>query len=153
MSMSTTIVYGYGFPADTVLDRNLRQFILNHAETIRSNHEEYAAELIEFAATDFGETVEDAFCDITCEESQQEGALAIVSNTMSEETGIGFEYQPGQEDCDSVPTILLTSALPWLYSEREKSLTMQEADQIMASYMSELGVPGEPGEISVEYCS
>ena len=151
MSKSATIVYGYGFPAESILDKNLRQFILTHAETIRSNHEEYAEELIRFAGTVFDETVEDAFCDITCEESQQEGALAIVSNTMSEETGIGFEYQPGQEDCDSAPTILLTSALPWSYNELEKSLTMQEANQIMASYMSELGVPGEPGDISVEY--
>ena len=70
---------------------------------------------------------------------------------MSEETGIGFEYQPGQEDCDSGPTILLTSALPWMFNDVEKALNLERANSIMSAYMAELGIPGEPEDISVEY--
>lgn len=151
MSMQSSIVYGYGFQATCIADERLRSFILAHAATIRENHDDYADDLLDFAANDFSASVEDAFCDLECEESQQQGALAIVSNTMSEETGIGFEYQPGQSDCDSEPTILLTSALPWMFNDAEKALNLERANTIMSAYMAELGIPGEPADISAEY--
>ena len=69
MSMQTSIVYGYGFQLACITDERLRSFILAHAATIRENHDDYADNLLDFAANNFSEPVEDAFCDLECEES------------------------------------------------------------------------------------
>ena len=41
--------------------------------------------------------------------------------------------------------------MPWELNEIEKSLTQDKLDNIMISYMRELSLSGEPGEVALEY--
>ena len=70
---------------------------------------------------------------------------------MSRETGIRFDYQPGQEDCGGSPHILVAECMPWELNEKEKALTQEKLDCILTLYMRELSLNGEPGEVSLEY--
>ena len=147
MSTSNRIVYGYGFPASGISDEKLRRFILAHANTILDNHEDYAERLVEIAEHDHFSSLEETFPDVRCEESLQEGALAVVSNTMSEESGVRFEYRTGDDAGGNGPVILLTSSLPLCFRETGRLPGMDTADRIMSTYMEELGIPGIPGEM------
>lgn len=85
--------------------------------------------------------------------SWQAGIGALVSNIMTEETGIRFKYQIsiGQDDCD-VPWILFSEALPWNFNQKEKELTAETLENIMTRYMTELDIcPDKIGFQTVEY--
>ena len=86
-------------------------------------------------------------CDCSC----AEGFGAVISNIMSRETGIRFEYQQGQDDCGSVPTVMFSDAPVWCYNEAEKNLTEDKFYEICDKYMHELGLEGRADYMEVEY--
>lgn len=148
MSMNTSIVYGRGFNVDGVTDGTLKLFARNHLASLRAClSQEELGEIEEYLGCDDEADFPEVECGISC----QRGTYAVISNVIREESGIQVQYEPGQEDCDSLPSILLAACLPWQYAEEEKLLTIQEYDDIISPYMVELGVSGNPDDLSVEY--
>lgn len=132
MSMSTSIVYGYGFPIKDVTVETINSFLETHTDLIPNYHtmEECEEELKKCLPKYY-----------TCGVSGQEGVGAVISNIMTKETGIRFEYQPSmQEYSDDSPCIIFSECLPWLLSEKEKELTQDSLDDIMMPYIKELGL-------------
>lgn len=132
MSMQSNCVYGIGFNTDTITKEALLAFINKHST-------DKAIENI------------DELLDIECMVTGQRGLHAIIANIMNEETGIQFQYEPGQEDTDSSPAVLFAPMYPWHMNFTEKLLSMPKLLEIIKPYMKELGVEGEPDEIRVEY--
>ena len=156
MSTRSSFVYGMGFEVDEVKTLAMVNFIKKHKETFcRSEKENQIFDDLE--DTDNGiftyNYMEEFFdnyeyaCDCSC----SEGFGAIISNIMSRETGIRFEYQRGQDDCGSVPTVLFSDAPIWCYNEVEKNLTEDKFYEICDKYMQELGLEGRADYMKVEY--
>ena len=156
MSMRSSFVYGMGFEVDKVSTLSMVDFIKKHKETFcRSETEKQIFNDLE--DTDNGiyayNYMEDFFnnYDYACGCSCSEGFGAVISNIMSRETGIRFEYQQGQDDCGSVPTVMFSDAPVWCYNETEKSLTEDRFYEICDKYMQELGLEGRADYMEVEY--
>lgn len=147
MSMQSTIIYGHGFEIHGE-DKALIAFISNHRKTIKQLCR--GEELLKYIA-DGGCTVIDDFFDMECEESGREGVYSIVSNVMRLETGIRFQYEPGDCECGSTDTILLAECMPWQMNDREKELTEEDLDAIVKKYVDELGIVTTQGFLGVEY--
>jgi hypothetical protein len=171
--MRTYIVYGYGF--ELPIDANLFvEFLKNHKDIfIKSNEEQELYDKfmalvneieeeftkdkeidpeceLDFGFTDdeFADIFEDYCCDIT----GMYGYGAVISNIMNRETGIGFEYQSGDSDCDSDPAVLLSAKLPWNYNDVERKLTIESLVEIIKKYTKELfGYPHSGVGLEVEY--
>ena len=128
MSMRSSFVYGYGFKVDEIKTSVMVNFIKKHKETFcQSDIEKQIFNDLE--DTDNGifayNYMEDFFGEYgySCELSGCEGFGAVISNIMSRETGIRFEYQRGCDDCGSVPTVMFSDCPVWCYNEVEKKLT------------------------------
>jgi hypothetical protein len=154
--MSTSIIYGYGFELGTIKPLVLIDFIKNHKNTFCKSDEEI--EMFEnLTDTDNGifayTYAEDYFEDYmySCDCSGQEGLGAVISNIMYRETEIRFEYQKGQSDCGSEPSILLTECCPWGYNEIERNLTKDDLYKICKMYMDELEITDDPDYLNIEY--
>ena len=66
--------------------------------------------------------------------------------------GIKFDGYIGQSDCDTEETIMFSETYPWLLTEEEKTLTLEDLREILSKFAEMLGVP--PGCIdyqSLEY--
>lgn len=170
MSMSTSIVYGYGINLENGIDKHfLIEFLTapDHKDTIlrRCNKKEIdvlqaalkiqntcnnpdLAELMETYEETFFEALEAVQDSIT----GIEGTYAIVANIMAEETDIRFEYQGGDDNCGSHPAILFSAAYPWRFNKIERELTEEKLDQIYTTYAIELGISLEEIDyLSIEY--
>ena len=87
----------------------------------------------------------------SCELSGCEGFGAVISNIMSRETGIRFEYQRGCDDCGSVPTVMFADCPVWCYNEVEKKLTEDSLLEICDKYTQELEIEVGADYTEVEY--
>lgn len=156
MSMRSSFVYGMGFEVNKVSTLDMVDFIKNHKETFCESETEKQI-FKDLEDTDNGifayNYMEDFFdnYDYACDCSYSEGFGAVISNIMSRETGIRFEYQQGQDDCGSVPTIMLSDVPVWCYNEAEKNLTEDKFYEICDKYMRELGLEGRADYVEVEY--
>lgn len=151
MSMKTWIVYGMGFEVNCS-DEALVNFIKKHKTAFCGTEEEVRlfAELRECVPDIF--YLDDIFELYECDVSGCAGPGAAISNIMSRETGISFEYQPGDIDCGSNHTVLLTESMPWHYSEEDKELTEDKLIAILRKYAAELGInKNDVGFCEVEY--
>ena len=150
MSMRNSFVYGLGFYCDC--DGNkLIDFVKAHKETFCMT--DYEKELyidildcIEETGYLF-ELLEDYSCDTT----GFNGIGAVISNIMSRETGVRFEYYPGEDACYTPNAICFTRSFPWLFNEIEKNLTRDKLEDICGKYMNELGITDEFSFLELEY--
>lgn len=140
MSMRSSFVYGYGFVIDVIEDEKLIDFIKNHKDTFckSDNEKELFEEMLEYTKDEYD--LEDFFEVYECEMTGMEGSGAVISNVISRETGIRVEYQMGQADCDSYPSVLFTETYPWLLNEKERNLTVESLTEILLPYVEELGL-------------
>ena len=157
MSMRSSFVYGFGFEVYDVKPLALIGFIENHKETlIKSDLEREMVETINntenglFAYNIAEEYFED--WEYACDVTGQEGFGAVISNVISRETGIRIEYQMGQSDCGSYPSVLLAETYPWLYNEKERNLTVDSLTEILLPYAEELGLSKDDIDaLEIEY--
>lgn len=70
---------------------------------------------------------------------------------MYRETGVRFEYQPGQSNCESYPSVLFIEGYPWTYNDIEKELTEEKLDKICKKYINELNTDMTPDYLEMEY--
>lgn len=147
MSASTAIIYGYGFGID-VTDEILVEFAKNHRDTVNNG---IGRKLL--AYIDDGNTnISEKFSTVPCGVNGKEGIYSLVSNVMRLETGINFQYEPGDSDCDCYDTILLAESMPWEMNDLERGLTEETLKSIMRPYMDELGYKDkEPDYVKMEY--
>lgn len=152
MSATESIVYGYGFEL-SITPVIFIKWIKKHKTTFCESADENALfeQLVLNESSIDDDVLSEVFCHYYCNSSSNEGVGAAISNIMSRETGIRFDYQPGQEDCGGSPHILMVESMPWELNEIEKSLTQDKLDNIMISYMRELSLSGEPGKVALEY--
>lgn len=156
MSMRSSFVYGMGFEVDKVKASAMVDFIKKHKETFCQSETEKQI-FNDLENTDNGifayNYMEEFFDDYSyaCDCSCAEGFGAVISNIMSRETGIRFEYQQGQDDCGSVPTVMFSDAPVWCYNEAEKNLTEDKFYEICDKYMQELRLEGRADYMEVEY--
>ena len=148
MSMSTSIIYGFGFICPEDKDSVL-PFIRKHIHSLPN------AEIIQHVIGDDHAISEDEwegyFCSYECKSSGREGVGAVVSNIMSKETGIRFSYCSSDDCCDTKPAVLLEETMPWNFNEAEKNLSQDELISICKKYMEELGVSDDPEYLRQEY--
>ena len=152
MGMRSSFVYGYGFFVDEIPDGVIIEFIKNHKDTFcKSDKEkELYEEMLEYTKEEYD--LEDFFESYGCDCTGMEGNGAVISNIISRETGIRFEYQCGDADCDSYPSVLFAETYPWNYNEKEKSLTVESLTEIMFPYIEELGLKKENIDaLEIEY--
>lgn len=156
MSMRSSFVYGMGFEVDKVKISTIVDFIKNHKETFCQSETDkkiYNTMLDELDNMEDIYDLDDYFTDemYSCDVSGQEGLGAVISNIMSAETGIRFEFQRGQDDCGSVPTVMFSDAPAWCYNEAEKCLTEDKFMEVCDKYMQELEIEGRADYMEVEY--
>ena len=75
-----------------------------------------------------------------CDYSGHQGRGAVISSIIIRETGIRVEYQMGQSDCDSYPSVLFAEKMPWHLNEKERNLTVESLTDILLPYVEELGL-------------
>lgn len=155
MSMETSIIYGFGFTCD-LSDYKLINFLKNHKNTFCQTVQEVElfkktveAKEMTPAALDF--FLEDLYRNYKCDTSGISGRYAIISNIMSRETGIRFDYCPPNGECDTPEAICFCAGYPWFYNEIEKSLTSDKLEQILKKYMEELEIDDEPDYLQLEH--
>lgn len=149
MSCSTSICYGYGFELGFLNKTKFIEFIKNHKNSFCKSEAEKILykniqEYIKYDLEDFFENYE-------CENTGEAGIGAVISNIMTRETGIRFDYRAGQDDCGSEPTIMFPDTLPWFLNDKEKELTAETLSEICNKYISEIGTSFKPNFVSVEY--
>lgn len=156
MSMNTWIVYGNGFNINKVKPLTMIDFIKKHKKTFCQSETEKDI-YKNLTDTDNGifayNYMDDFFTDYgySCECSGHEGFGAVISNIMSRETGIRFEFQRGCDDCGSEPSVLFSDAPVWCYNETEKCLTEDKFMEVCDKYMQELEIEGRADFLSLEY--
>lgn len=139
MSMTVDYVYGYGFEVVGLDEDKFFNFLKNHTETIKKLYD--AEYLLEFLKKEDSSFIE--FCDEFSERESIENygynsALSVISDIMTEETGIRFSYQ--KDSGDDKEYILFTECFPWLCNEKEKNITQDELHDIFDKYMIECGL-------------
>ena len=151
MSMQTYIIYGYGFDVH-VADKVLVDFIKSRENIVRSLNR--GPEILDWIAKKDKENgvydaITEDFFDYENEINGDEGLYGIISDIMAKETGIMFEYRRGSEYDDDM--IAFPECYPWQLNDKERSLTQEEATEILSKYMKELQIAGEPNYVQVEY--
>lgn len=157
MSSNTSIYYGWGFEVDGIKPLNIIAFMENHQIALcQSNREKEMLNAIHntedgiFAYNFANDFFEEWSCE--CDVSYQIGLGAVVSNIISRETGISVEFQMGQSDCCSVPSVLFTERMPWHLNEKEKDLTLESLTELLLPYVIELGLKETDIQaLSIEY--
>ena len=148
MSMQSSIVYGFGFEIEEITDENLFNFIEKYKEILCKSEEERQL----FDGVTIRSDLKNYLDDYPCDCSGHEGFGAVVSNAISRETGIRIEYQMGQFDCYSFPTVLFSQSMPWGLNDKEKELTEESLTEILIPYAEELGLEErDVGYVEVEY--
>ncbi|MDD6990001.1 hypothetical protein [Ruminococcus sp.] len=155
MSMKSSIIYGYGFSIENVTEETLAQFILNHRNVFSKDKEEngvcdLAEQLLKKQAGEY--ELLRYLSDYEDDNSGNSGFGAVISNIMSRETGILFQYESGQSDCNSKKHILFPECFSWQLNDKEKELTEESLREIMSKYAVELNLEtSDVGYHSVEY--
>lgn len=150
MSMRTSIVHGYGFEMHG--DENvIANFVNKHAATIVKRNKSLEISLLNDCHYENIDNIIDDYDDIECDVTGHQGLVAIIANIISEETGISFQYESGDDACGSSPTILFCEAYPWQMNEIEKQLTEDKLENIINKYIDELGIITTKGYMEVEY--
>ena len=154
MNIQTSIVYGYGFDI-SVSDENLKNFILNHKESLLELLEENSdiEKVLKYVRqNDVTVPLKDTFAGYCGMFSADGGIYAIIADIMYVETGIRFEYRRPQDEDDQNEAIILPETNPWYFNEAEKAIEGEEQmDEILGKYMSELGIMNKPYSIRFEY--
>ena len=155
MSMRSSFVYGFGFEVENILDRVLLDFMINHKNTFCKTdiENDLFCEVVNFTDEDLDAYgLEDFFESYQCDCTGQEGVGAVISNVISRETGIMVEYQMGQSECGSYPSVLLAETYPWNYNEKERNLTVESLTEILLPYAEELGLSKDDiNALEIEY--
>ena len=157
MSSHASIYYGYGFEVNKVTPQNIMKFIEKHHEAlcVRQREKEMFIALHDkdvgiFSYHDPNDFFEE--WDYDCDVSGQLGFGAAVSNVISRETGVRVQYEQGQNERGSVPSVLLVETSPWNYNEKEKNLTAISLTELLLPYAKELGLNEEDiNFLSIEY--
>lgn len=137
------IVYGYGFPVNNVTTCTLCDFIRNHRTTIKNNLTKDNIKLLD--AVDNDESIKDAFDDLHCYLTGNEGLRSIIANIMASEQNICFQYEPGEDNKPfSKESVILQTGMPWEFTQSDKCLDEDQLFEICQSYMTELGILDEP---------
>jgi len=147
MSMKTNCIYGYGFKV-YVSDENLRLFIEKHEETIRKIPE--GTEILDWVQAHVGsgrplDALKEKFFDYENEVTGDTGIYGLIADVMIKETGIDFEFRNPQ-DSDDDDVIIFPECYPWQLNETEKTLTQEKLDEILNTYIADLG-----GQLKAEY--
>lgn len=155
MSMSTDIIYRFGFTCD-LSDYKLINFLKNHKNTFcQTVHEvelfNKTVEAKEMTPAMLDCFLEDLSRDYECNTNGISGKYATIANIMTRETGIRFDYCPPNGECDTPDAICFCTGYPWYYNEIEKKLTSYNLKQILKKYMEELGIDDEPDYLQLEY--
>lgn len=149
MSMSTTIVYGYGVDKgqlNKVKIKALVEFLKNHLPKEHERMMEYLSEYTDNPSdTDYEGWLDDCSCDI----SGIEGKYALISSVMYKETDIRFEYQCSSENGEYA--VMMVENMPWKFNKVEYAYTQGDIDELFKKYFTELGVEVKPSRVSVEY--
>lgn len=151
MSSSTMMVYGFGFECDAE-DSILVQFIKKHKEAFcRTERErDVYKEILTYSPKNQFD-LDDVFCDYDCDSSGCQGLGAVITNIMSRETGVRFDYCPPDGDCNTSAAVLYSESYPWQMNEVERDLTAEKLTEICKTYMNELGIDNEPDFLAQEY--
>lgn len=149
--MKTDIIYGFGFECSLVNEKHFAEFIRKHKEVLNmSEIEKFMVHVAENAPEHIKECM-DELKEYSCDNSGEESVYAFISNVMTRETGINFEYRDSNEDYNQYPVIMFVENVPWLYNSAEKELTRDSLYEIMDRYAKELYLTQDPDYISVEY--
>lgn len=151
MGVKNTIIYGYGFKDIFTIDE-IANFIKNHKETFCKSAKEFELYDKVLKYTNVEELEDDFYMSgYECDNSSAMGIRAAISNIMSRETGINFQYEKG--DGYSTPMIMLAEHMPWNYNDIEKKLTEKSLRDICIKYAKELGADKSSVDYQeVEYC-
>lgn len=148
MSMTTDCVYGYGFTV-YASDEQLRSFILKHKDAVAKLY--LGREILEYLdnSTPDAFNPKEEFYDYAPRYGTGCGFYGLIADVMNQETEIGWSFFEGQEDDDD--SIMLSQTNPWHYTEKEKSLTEEEAEKICKEYIEDLGGQLKPDYVKMEY--
>ena len=150
MSMKTDVIYGYGFEIHAD-EKTIMEFVRKHSSTIVKRKNNRELELMEECHNGNYEGIKEDYCDIECDLTGHGGLYAIISNIMTSETGIRFQYECGDCDCNSDESIMFCPVYPWQCNEKEKCLTEEQLEKIVNKYVEELGIITTVGYLEVEY--
>lgn len=170
MSMRSSFVYGYGFETANIYFGETLMFIRNHRDSFRKtlpahksgyidtflemldkmkNEDFMHIQNIDDISTDMYDVISEISPDI-----DTRYLFDIVANMIETETGISFEYQPGQSDegCVGSAAIIMPQCYPWQYNKIEKNLTIEKLENILTPYVKEFNMdPKEITDIEIEY--
>lgn len=135
MGMSTDCYYGYGFFTSSYDGEKVKQFIRNHIDTCGEIGWDKEDLLNTLNGEDF-----DISTDLEADADWgycYDGAISLVSNIMSKETGIRFSAECNSEEGEMA--IMLLESLPWDWNEVELKLTKESLLEILKKYTDELG--------------
>lgn len=168
MGMRSTFINGYGFTIEKLELTDSIRFISSHKNTLRKlskDYDENSLNIIENSIcnniheenVDEYKTTEkffESFPEIDSEleyEGLWKCSAELVTQIISEETGIGLSTLFSQEDCIGNECIMLTARLPWKFSEKERNITYKDMNTILKKYIEELNLNTEPGYLEIEY--
>lgn len=149
MCINSSVFYGYGFKCDFSEDK-LIEFVKLHKETFcKIAEKDLYEEIINVEGCELARLLSDYnYC---CDLSKFEGLGSIVSNVMTNETGITFGYFPKDVGCGVFGAILFLMEYPWDYNEKEKNLKRKNLKEICKKYMNELNIIDKPHFINLGY--
>lgn len=150
MSMRTTITYGYGFPCECSR-KSIADFIKLHKDSFCvSENEKGIFQRITVSDGD-PDNLDDIFDHYGCDATGREGIGAVISNIMSRETGIRFEYCGADAACNTPASVIFGAGYPWSFNAVEKDLTAEKLETICKRYADELGITTAPDYLELEY--
>lgn len=155
MSCKSSFSYGYGFDCSILKPVDIFNFVINHEKTLLKRHDEDELKFLQYVKNKINENnivdkdcLED--CCITCDVTGHQGVEAIISNIMTTETNINFQFEPGCEDLSDC-AIILAECMPWSFNETEKNLTENILETILNGYIKELRLDTTPQYMALEY--
>lgn len=137
MGMQTEVTYGAGY-VFYASDEELKNFILNHKETIKTLTE--GDEILQYVENtpDDKFNIKEDFFSYENQLSSDEGIYGIVTDVIWEEKRIGLEYYRGS-DMDTNEYLIFPNQAPWHMSDAEKALkSPDDLKAIVQPYMDEL---------------
>lgn len=148
--MKSSIIYGYGFLCECS-DQSLIKFIESHSNTFCASEKETMLYQRIMDPERNVDNLEDVFDDYSCDATGRTGIGAVISNIMSRETGIRFEYCGPDEACGTKASVVFGDGFPWSFNEIEKNLTPEKLESICKCYENELEIVDEPDYLMLEY--
>lgn len=146
MSMRTDIAYGYGICLDSIeipTKENLLLFLEKHINDLK-----YISAMMNEIEND--EDYEGWFSDETI--CYDEGAWSMISDIISKNTNVAFNYEHGNVYGESA--LMIPASMPWENNKKEKNLKECEVAKIIDYYFKQLRInydDNDIGYISVEY--